>query len=181
MISEKFEAGATVKDELAVTHPGTYILRWDNTHSRMRGKQITYVPSPAEGVSQSTNVIRTAFVLALHQVQVFDTHGARSCSSDYCAWRIWKRRRRSIASPEHASDHARCCSCCCCCGVFGSRQGCARSVPSRALGVQRRLIGVQSRPIEGASREGVTQSCTRGSIGEDRNPRGSASCRQSES
>ena len=40
LISEKFEAGTTVKAELAVTHPGSYILRWDNTHSRMRGKQI---------------------------------------------------------------------------------------------------------------------------------------------
>eukprot|EP01043_Picozoa_sp_COSAG02_P106595 COSAG02_NODE_42590_length_383_cov_0.732394_2_plen_28_part_01 len=28
MISEKFEAGTTVKDELIVTHPGSYILRW---------------------------------------------------------------------------------------------------------------------------------------------------------
>ena len=42
MISEKFEAGTTVKDELTVTHPGSYILRWDNTHSRLRGKQIQY-------------------------------------------------------------------------------------------------------------------------------------------
>ena len=42
MISEKFEAGTTVKEELNVTHPGSYILRWDNTHSRMRGKQIQY-------------------------------------------------------------------------------------------------------------------------------------------
>ena len=40
LISEKFEAGTTVKEELAVLHPGSYILRWDNTHSRMRGKQI---------------------------------------------------------------------------------------------------------------------------------------------
>eukprot|EP01043_Picozoa_sp_COSAG02_P056840 COSAG02_NODE_6802_length_3352_cov_2.056871_4_plen_76_part_01 len=49
MISEKFEAGTTVKDELSVTHPGTYILRWDNTHSRMRGKQIQCerIPRPS--------------------------------------------------------------------------------------------------------------------------------------
>ena len=44
LISEKFEAGTTVKDELAVLHPGSYILRWDNTHSRMRGKQIQCDP-----------------------------------------------------------------------------------------------------------------------------------------
>ena len=36
------QGGGTVKNELPVSAPGTYILRWDNTHSRMRAKQLTY-------------------------------------------------------------------------------------------------------------------------------------------
>ena len=68
MISEKFEAGTTVKEELNVTHPGSYILRWDNTHSRMRGKQIQYErvprsslpPPPASHYRLSTREPRRA-------------------------------------------------------------------------------------------------------------------------
>lgn len=37
-----WQGGGTVKNELPVSAPGSYILRWDNTHSRMRAKQVTY-------------------------------------------------------------------------------------------------------------------------------------------
>jgi|EP01049_Picozoa_sp_SAG25_P011402 hypothetical protein len=43
MMSEKCDsASGVMRSELPVTAAGVYILRWDNTHSRMRAKQLTY-------------------------------------------------------------------------------------------------------------------------------------------